>query len=184
MKALKQNFSVFFIMLILFFSLGGNFALFSQKNTGNLSGIVTDEKGNPLPGVTIVAWSPPAKIAQTTDATGHFRFSNLPAGSYTVIFSLSGFKTVRKEKIAVQSGRTSELEITMELDVIEEEVTIIPYSPVMDQEKWVTVSLMKLQNIIDKLSAEIDTLTDLYKDFEKKLDNFDKRLKAVEEKIK
>ena len=63
MKASKQNFSVFFIMLILFFFFGGNFFLYSQEKTGNLSGIVADEEGNPLPGVTIAAWSPQVKKA-------------------------------------------------------------------------------------------------------------------------
>jgi 5-hydroxyisourate hydrolase-like protein (transthyretin family) len=138
MKALKQNFSVFFIMLILFFSLGGNFFLFSQEKTGNLSGIVEDDEGNPIPGVTIEAWSPQAKKAFTqstvTNKTGHFKLSNIPTGAYEITFSLPGFLTLKKE-IMFKSGITRDLMIRMRIRATEEDVTFIDASPVIDQEK-------------------------------------------------
>lgn len=138
MKALKQNFSVFFIMLILFFSLGGNFFLFSQEKTGNLSGIVEDDEGNPIPGVTIEAWSPQAKKEFTqstvTNKTGHFKLSNIPTGAYEITFSLPGFWTLKKE-IMFKSGITRDLMIRMRIRATEEDVTFIDASPVIDQEK-------------------------------------------------
>ena len=140
MKALKQNFSVFSIMLILFMFLGETPLLSSQEQTGTVTGTVADEEGNPLPGVTIEAWSPQGKKAFTkstvTNKTGHFKFSNIPTGAYEITFSLPGFWTLKKE-IMVKSGITQDLAISMKISAAEEDITLMDASPVIGQEKQI-----------------------------------------------
>src|SRR5262245_52118601 len=84
-----------------------------QISTGGIRGFVRDESRAGLPGVTIEA-SSPALIGGTTsttsDAQGLYRFENLPIGIYSVSFTMSGFKTIRREGIRVEAGRTIELE--------------------------------------------------------------------------
>jgi Carboxypeptidase regulatory-like domain len=75
----------------------------AQELRGRITGVVTDNSGAPVPGVT-VAVSSPALIqpqATTTSADGTFRFPALPSGVYTVAYELAGFQSVRREGIRV-----------------------------------------------------------------------------------
>ena len=69
---------------------------FGQTITGKIDGVVTDNEGVPLPGVTVTATSPAAMGTPTsiTSDKGTFRFTNLPPGMYKLVFTLDGFQTV------------------------------------------------------------------------------------------
>lgn len=190
MKAFKLNFSAFIIMLIMLLFPGVNFLLFSQEKTGILTGTVTDEDNNPIPGVTVVVWLPPdeeiSTLTSASNAAGHFRISNLPAGAYTVTFSLAGFKSVTKE-IMVKSGQTVQLNTTMEIRFLEEEITDTAVSPVVmpkDSVFDLEITVKKLQILVTRLANEVNALRESINDYQKKVDNLEKRLKAVEAKIR
>lgn len=111
--------------------------MYSQEQTGNLFGVVTDSENAPLPGVTVEAKSP-ALIGQAssiTDDEGRFRLVNLPPGTYTVTFNLAGFNTLRREGIIVRLGATYYLNVKLQVATLEEEVTVIGQSPVVDVKK-------------------------------------------------
>src|SRR5687767_5067255 len=61
---------------------------------GTIAGSAKDTQGAALPGVTVEV-SSPALIEKvrsaTTDTTGLYRIVNLPPGTYTVSFTLTGF---------------------------------------------------------------------------------------------
>src|SRR5262245_1997090 len=64
---------------------------------GAITGVVKDVSGLVLPGVTVEAVSPVLieKVRSvTTDETGQYRVIDLRPGTYSVTFSLPGFKTV------------------------------------------------------------------------------------------
>src|ERR1700728_1465813 len=63
--------------------------------SGSVTGIVRNEKGDPLGGVTVVATSSVNgfKAGAATDTGGVFTFTKLPAiGKYTFSFSSVGFE--------------------------------------------------------------------------------------------
>ena len=66
----------------------------------SITGVVRDPSGAVLPGVTVEA-SSPALIEKVrsvvTDGSGQYRIIDLRPGTYAVVFSLSGFSTVRRE---------------------------------------------------------------------------------------
>src|SRR6185436_14328805 len=68
----------------------------------SITGVVRDTSGAVLPGVTVEAASD-ALIEKTrtgiTDTTGRYRIVSLPSGKYAVTFTLSGFRSVRREGI-------------------------------------------------------------------------------------
>ena len=120
--------------IILFFIAGLTYA---QEQTGQLAGVVLDDEGTPLPGVNIEAVSPAlmGKATATTDEMGRFRLINLPPGTYSVTFSLPGFDTLKRERILVRLGRTFNLRETLGVKTLEEEITVIGESPVVDIKK-------------------------------------------------
>ena len=69
---------------------------------GSITGVVRDTSGGVLPGVTVEAASP-ALIEKVrtavTDDSGQYRIVDLRPGSYSVTFTLPGFRTIRREGI-------------------------------------------------------------------------------------
>src|SRR5215216_347656 len=68
-----------------------------------VKGTVADEKGTPLPGVTVHVKDD--KSSTTTDAKGNFSIS-VPSSSSILVFSMVGFKT------AEQTAKTGSMTIT------------------------------------------------------------------------
>ena len=72
------------------------------------TGVVKDESGGVLPGVTVEAASPVLieKIkTATTDGDGRYRITDLRPGTYKLTFSLTGFSTLVKDGVGyIQAG--------------------------------------------------------------------------------
>ncbi|MFQ6108129.1 MAG: carboxypeptidase regulatory-like domain-containing protein, partial [Candidatus Aminicenantales bacterium] len=123
---------IFFISLFSLILIYGTLA--AQAPTGKIIGTVTDDEGVPLPGVKVEADSPKlvGKSTVFTDESGVYRFFALPSGTYTLKYTLEGFKTVVRGDIIVMVEQTITVDIVMELGAIEEEVTVLGRSPLID----------------------------------------------------
>src|SRR4051794_19932115 len=77
------------------------------QSASGIAGVVKDTSGAVLPGVTVEA-SSPALIEKTrsvvTDSQGQYRIVDLRSGTYSVIYSLPGFNTVRREGIELSAS--------------------------------------------------------------------------------
>src|SRR5438067_584836 len=107
-------------------------APFAQGQTlassASFSGSVSDPSGARVPNANVTISSPEKGITRTfkTDAEGNFSFSLLPAASYTLTVSVSGFKTFRQEGIALEVGQSASQSITMTIGATEQiEVTSV-----------------------------------------------------------
>ena len=100
-----------------------------------IAGTVTDASGSVLPGVTVEA-SSAALIEQTrsviTNDAGRFSIVNLRPGTYTVTFTLSGFRTVRREGIELTSDFTANVNAELGVGGVEEVITVAAVAPVVD----------------------------------------------------
>ena len=104
---------------------------------GSIRGKVVDKEGNPLPGASVtLTGSKTAPRNVVSSAEGNFRFLNLPVASdYTIKVELTGFKSVVREQLVVSFGRDVELQITLEQAALEEQVTVVGQTPVIDTMK-------------------------------------------------
>jgi len=102
--------------------------------TAKITGKVTDAQGAPLPGVSVEATSPKmvGKATSVTDADGGYRLFSLPSGIYEVTYTLQGFKTLKREGIVVQLSQTLNLNASLEQTTLEESVTVVGQSPLID----------------------------------------------------
>ncbi len=67
---------------------------------GSITGVVSDERGGPLPGAMVSVLG--ATMAMTvTDAEGRFSLNRLPIGEYTLRAHLAGFASSRRENVRV-----------------------------------------------------------------------------------
>jgi hypothetical protein len=128
---MRKTIVLFFLMLCVILS--GRF-LSSQQLTGKITGKVTDQQGEPLPGVTIEAMSTRlvGKATALTDAAGSYRLLALPPGIYAIQYTLSGFVTVSRKDIVLELEKTLTMDIIMTPGKIEQEITVIGQAPLID----------------------------------------------------
>jgi hypothetical protein len=102
---------------------------------GAIAGVVRDESGAVLPGVTVEA-SSPALIEKTrtaiSDSAGQYNVEQLRPGVYTVTFSLTGFNSVRREGIEISAGFTAPVNASLKVGAVQETITVSGQSPVVD----------------------------------------------------
>jgi Carboxypeptidase regulatory-like domain/TonB-dependent Receptor Plug Domain len=107
----------------------------SAQGTGAIAGLVKDSSGAVLPGVTVEA-SSPALIEKVrtvvTDGQGQYRIADLVPGAYTLVFSLTGFSSVRHEGLQLSSGFTATINADMRVGSLEETITVSGQSPLVD----------------------------------------------------
>jgi hypothetical protein len=108
-------------------------AAFAQE--GQIAGVVRDTSDALMPGVTVEV-SSPALIEKTrtavTDSAGQYRITNLPIGSYKVVFSLEGFRKQERDNIELTSGFTAPINAMMAIGQIVETVVVSGATPVVD----------------------------------------------------
>ena len=119
-------------ILILFVTASA--AIAQVTTTSKITGKVTDAQGAPLPGVSVEATSPKmvGKATAVTDSDGEYRLFSLPSGLYTVTYTLQGFKTLKREGVVVQLSQTIILNINLDQTTLEESVTVVGQSPLID----------------------------------------------------
>jgi hypothetical protein len=110
---------------------------FGQSQTGNVYGSVVDDKGQPLPGVTLTLSGVGPSQAQVSDAQGQFRYPGLPPSTYKLEATLEGFSSVVFETVVVNLNRNTTINVTMQ-PAIEETITVTAESPLLDTRKIVT----------------------------------------------
>jgi hypothetical protein len=111
------------------------FLLADATQVGTLRGRVLDESGAGIPGATVelVSADKGFRRSQTTDATGNFNFAALQMGPYNLRATLSGFQSVEKTSNIVETGKTTEVDVTMRLAATAEAVTVTGEVPLVDK---------------------------------------------------
>jgi hypothetical protein len=119
------------MMLVLLIAAGAPLA----NAQSGIAGLVKDASGAVLPGVTVEA-SSPALIegARSTisDESGKYNIVSLRAGTYTVTFSLPGFRTVKREGIELPTSFTATVNVQLEVGGIADQLTVVGESPLVD----------------------------------------------------
>lgn len=126
---------------------------FSQN--ASLSGVVSDAKGNPLPGVN-VQLSGESK-ATATDASGHYSFASLAEKNYEVVASYVGYQTQKKQVLV--SGATS-LDITMsdganQLEDVVVTGVVNPRAKIKSSVSITTLDVKQVEQSAPRSTAEI-----------------------------
>jgi Carboxypeptidase regulatory-like domain len=101
----------------------------------SLAGVVRDTSGAVLPGVTVEAASSVLieKVrTSVTDGTGQYRVPELPAGTYTVTFTLPGFSTIQRQEVAVGGVGVITINADMRVGSLQETITVTGETPIVD----------------------------------------------------
>lgn len=109
-------------------------SLFAQQSNSRITGKITDEDGNALPGVAVTATSPKlvGKAETISDENGVYRLLNLAPGVYKIVYVLEGFQTISRTGLQITLEQTLKLDVQMKLGNIEEKITVTGEAPLID----------------------------------------------------
>ena len=98
----------------------------AQTTSGTITGRVVDNQSLAVPGVTVTVESPNLQgaLSAVTSENGDYILPQLPPGTYTVTFALSGFGR-QQRTIAVAPTQTVPLNITLGLASLDETVNVV-----------------------------------------------------------
>jgi len=108
-------------------------AAFAQVGSGTLTGIVRDQSGAGIPGVTVAITDVDTnrqRIAVST-AEGVYAATGLPPGRYRIDIELSGFKALTRDGIRVTTGDITRIDVEMAIGAIADRVIVTADAPAL-----------------------------------------------------
>ena len=119
-------------ILVALLLLAGALPLAAQSLTGTVAGVVKDEQGGVLPGVTVTLSGKTGSRVAVSDAAGSYRFAAVNPGVYTVSADMSGFRPKRQDNVVVGIGAVVEIPFVLKVGGISEKVEVVGESPLVD----------------------------------------------------
>jgi hypothetical protein len=117
-KSLIHTFTIP-VVLLLAFALTA-----SAQTAGTLKGTLTDETGSLIPGATVtVTGSGNVKKSTGTDANGVYSVAGLPAGTYTIHATSTGFAPADK-KVDLAPGAVATADFALKVAMANQQVTV------------------------------------------------------------
>ena len=111
-----------------------SFPLFSQLNTGRISGAVTDQSGGAISGakVTVTEVATGAARPLTSDSSGQYAAPNLNPGIYTLRAEFMGFQTLERQNIEVGAGGDVRVDVTLQPGQQNQTITVTESLPLVN----------------------------------------------------
>jgi outer membrane receptor protein involved in Fe transport len=115
-----SKFLRFSLVTLLFIVLGAMTAA-AQTTTGGIGGVVSNPAGEVVPGaaVTVRNVETNKEGTATTDDQGRFFVGQLDPGTYSVTISAAGFSVFTQERVTVEVGRTTTLEVPISVGPVQ-----------------------------------------------------------------
>ena len=129
----------------------------AQTALGTLRGVVLDEQGAVLPGVTITLRQVDTNTVQTAQSGGEGQYflPNLRPGRYEVTPELAGFATI-KQQLDVRVGQDLTLNFTLKIGGVAEQVLVVARSVTVETQSTLATVITNKQ---------IDDLPTVTRDF-------------------
>ncbi|HTS30058.1 MAG TPA: TonB-dependent receptor [Bryobacteraceae bacterium] len=106
----------------------------AQAISGDLTGTITDPSGAAIPAATVIATNDATGVKTTvvTNASGVYRFSNLPVARYTLTGSAAGFTTSTVNGLELTLGNVLTVNMTLAVGAVGTTVEVSAASAVID----------------------------------------------------
>lgn len=111
----------------------GGFPVLAQEQTGAIEGVITDEQGAPLPGVSVTIGgdtSVSGKVVMS-NSQGRFRIPAVPPGTYDLTAGLEGFQSTKVSDIQVTLGARLQVNFKMGLDTVKDTIEVTATAPII-----------------------------------------------------
>jgi hypothetical protein len=109
-------------------------AVLAQQGTTELRGQVVDSQGSVLPGVTLVVRNQDTGVFRqaVSNPDGTYFVSGIIPGPYEISAELEGFKKYVRRDVRLEIGKTTTVDVQLELGALSEIVHVTAESPIVD----------------------------------------------------
>jgi carboxypeptidase family protein len=140
LRNLARSYSVSFSRVILWLvacALAFSVNAGAQTTNGLITGIISDNGGGVLPGVTVTVRNADTGQLRTTvtDERGSYRVAALQPGTYQLTAELGGFAPVDIKQLTITIDLQVTRDITLQLQGVQETLTVTGQAPVVDTNK-------------------------------------------------
>ena len=117
------------------------------QNTGDLTGVITEEATGRPYGVNVRIVG--TNFGAATDIDGRFLIKSIRPGEYTLEITFIGFQVTQLTGIVVKAGETTEVSQSLTEQIFEsdQEVVVIGEAPIFDVEKSTTSATISKKDI-------------------------------------
>jgi carboxypeptidase family protein len=122
------------LALVLVLGLGSN--AFAQTGAASITGLLTDQSGAAVPGVTVTATNQSTNVPYTavSNSAGNYTITSVPVGTYVIKAELSGFKTPTTKPFQLEAKQIARLDLKMDVGSLEDKVEVTAEAPVLQTE--------------------------------------------------
>ena len=135
-------------------------ALGQSTSTGTLSGTVTDPKGAVVPGASVTVKNTATNQEFTAETTGEgaFNVPSLTSGTYIATITAKGFKVAVVTDIKIDVGKTSSINVPLEIGSANETVTVVGGGELLQTQSATIGTTLTGRQITDLPTASRDAL--------------------------
>lgn len=122
------------VTLLVGFILAVSTLVSAQSATTSLRGTVTDSKGAVLLGATVTLNNPATGFSRTAKSgnDGVYQFLEIPPATYTLTVTVTGFATLKQDKVTLQVSQPATLDLTMQVKGTTEVVEVKGEAPLVN----------------------------------------------------
>ncbi len=124
---------------------------YAQTFRGGINGTVTDKTGAALSNATVVATQTDTGSSHTTLTTsgGAFLFQDLPLGTYSVTVNITGFQTIKTDKIMVSAGIIYTLPVSLPISSSATSIEVDAAGVALDTTSTVQTTVLDAKAVAD-----------------------------------
>src|SRR3954467_2008615 len=120
----------------------------AQTGLATVTGLITDNSGAAVPGVTVTATNQATNVDYTgiSNEAGAYLITAVPIGEYVVRSALTGFKSVQST-VSLSASQTARLDFKLEVGAVEEKVEVAATGAVLQTENAVVGQTMQREQV-------------------------------------
>jgi hypothetical protein len=109
----------------------------AQTLYGSIVGNVSDPSGAAIPGATVTVTEKQTDFERqvTTDSAGGYSLPTIPAGTYSIKVSKSGFKTFERKDVPATVNTISRIDVTLEVGAVTQTVEVTATAPLLTTDR-------------------------------------------------
>ena len=132
MKAVRHWWRV--VIIVALVATSNDDALRAQVVSGDLVGTITDQRGGVVAnaGVQAIQAATGVKSAVRSNPSGDYRFTDLPAGGYSLNVTAEGFRPAAVKSVAINVSRTATVNVILQVGPVNSSLEVIDATASID----------------------------------------------------